>query len=561
MPQPGYAQQTTPPPNPQVQQQIDDERRQAAADAADKAKQRQQAEAAARARQQQAELKAQADAKVKAAADEKKNREATRKLLAEPALVAVLGSDPRDITALVVGKDTPTVIRDLNDQPMFQTAPVACFPFGGLTTQPGGPEMRFLAGVMADILRKGGLSTASVTPRVCDSSEIDRYDLVIFSSGQVASASLESLTPVVNALEGKRFVAFGTFTVSSFDANEKAKIDEAHAEESRKAAERKAAIDSFQLRDPAVISAIYLNSPASVVCLMAPDVEGVTYMAKRGDSPFASLVDGGSTFLVVASANAIFLDLKKHDCFAAIAPAGALKAVVAALTRDKVPVEIDGGTLASGTLANWKVIKGQDLLAEQTQQATLLKAQRKADAEQQTEDEQRQALEAEQRKNDEAVRQQKIQAMRKLVSSKANAVVDGFSGKLASYMTTVRDQIIAKQRPTDQALSAFQPWADQYATSIKQGWQFQPIRATVEDYGRAQWMNRTIEAISVRVEFPMMNRVIGQKATACVDFVWINDEEFDFERRPIAVSCDRYGATFTVWAQQNDFTSQWTLLQ
>jgi hypothetical protein len=74
-------------------------------------------------------------------------------------------------------------------------------------------------------------------------------------------------------------------------------------------------------------------------------------------------------------------------------------------------------------------------------------------------------------------------------------------------------------------------------------------------------MNRTIEAISVRVEFPMMNRVIGQKATACVDFVWINDEEFDFERRPIAVSCDRYGATFTVWAQQNDFTSQWTLLQ
>jgi hypothetical protein len=50
------------------------------------------------------------------------------------------------------------------------------------------------------------------------------------------------------------------------------------------------------------------------------------------------------------------------------------------------------------------------------------------------------------------------------------------------------------------------------------------------------------------------------KATVCVNFVWINDEEFDFKRRPISVSCDRYGPTFTVWSQQNDFTSQWTLL-
>jgi hypothetical protein len=385
--------------------------------------------------------------------------------------------------------------------------------------------------------------------------------LVMFSSGQVASASLESLSALVDALGSRHLVAFGTFTVASFDASEKAKADAAHAEVARKAAERQAAIESFQLRDPTVISAIHLDSPASVACLMVPDVEGVTYMLKRSDSPFAALVNGSAKILVAGSPNAIFLDLKKHDCFAAIGPAGALKAVAVALARDNITVEIDGGTLTSERLANWKVLKEQDLLAEQTEQATLLKAQREADAKQKAEDEQKQALETEQRKNDEAVRLQKIQGMRKLVSSKANAVVDGFSDRLASYMTAVRGEVASKQPPSEQVLSVFQPWANQYTTSIKQGWEFQPIKATVEDYGRAQWMNRTIEAITVRVEFPMLNRVVGQRGTGCVDFTWINDEEFGFRRNPMTVSCDKYGPAFSAWSEQNQFTSQWTLLE
>jgi hypothetical protein len=453
------------------------------------------------------------------------------------------------------------VIRDLNDQPMFQSAPVACFPFGGLTTQPGSPEMRFLAGVMADIVRKGGLPGASITPRVCDPSAIGQYDLVIFSSGQVASASSESLTAIVDALGSRRLVAFGTFTADNFNANEKAKTEAAHAEEARKAAERQAAIDSFQLRDPAVVSAIHLNSPASVVCLMVPDIEGVTYMLKRSDSPFGSLVNGSTRILVATSANAIFLDLKKHDCFAAIAPAGALKAVAMALERDKITVEIDGGTLDSEKLASWKVLAAQDLLVEQEQQAKLLKAQREADAKQQAEDEQRQALEAERQKNDEAARQERIQEMRKLVASKANAVVDGFSDQLGSYMTTVRNEVASKQTSSRQPLSIFQPWTDAFATQIRQGWEFQAIKATVEDYGRAEWMNRTIEAISVRVEFPRMNRLIGEKQVDCIDFIWINDEEFGFRRNAKAVLCAKYGQEFFEWTQQNKFRSQWTLLQ
>lgn len=560
-PQPGYVQQAAPQPNPQAQQQIDEERRQAAAAAEEKVKQRQQAEAAAKAKQQQADLKAQADAKAKADAEERKNQAAAKKLRADPALVAVLGSDPRDITALIVGKDTQGVIRDLKGKPVFQTPPIACLPFGGLTTEPGSPEMRFLAEVMADIVQQGGLPGASVTPRVCDPSDLGRYDLVIFSAGQVPTAPTDVLSALVNALGSQRLVGFNTFTVADFDARESAKVAAAQAEAARKAAERQADIDSFRTRDPAVISAIHLQSPATVVCLMAADAEGVRYLLKRSDSPFAGLVNGNSAVLAVPTDDAIFIALKKHDCVAAIGPAGALQDVVAALTRDSVPVEIDSGTLDQAKLANWKVLAEQDLLAEQADQAKSLEERRREDAKQKADAEQQQTLEAERQKNDEAARQVRIQEMRKLVASKANAVVDGISDQIRSYMTVVRNEIIAKQLPSRQALSVFQPWADQYATSIKQGWEFQATNATIEDYGRAQWKQRTIEAISVRVEFPMLNRVIGEKQTACVDFIWINDEEFGFRRNPTTVSCDKYASAFSAWSEENGFTSQWTLLE
>ena len=560
-PQPGYVQQAAPPPNPQAQQQIDEERRQGAAAAAEKVKQRQQAEADALAKQHQADLKAQADVRAKANADERKNQAAAKKLRADPALVAVLGSNPRDITALIVGKDTQGVIRDLKGKPVFQTPPIACFPFGGLTTEPGSPEMRFLAEVMADIVQQGGLPGASITPRVCDPPDLGRYDLVIFSAGQVARGPTDGLSVLVNALGSQRLVGFGTFAVADFDARQNARVAAAQAEAARKAAERQAAIDSFRTRDPAVVSAIYLQSRATVVCLMATDAEGVRYVLKRSDSPFAGLVNANSAIRAVPTADAMFIALKKHDCAAAIGPAGALQDVVAALTRDGIAVEIESGIFDPDKLANWKVLAEQDLVADQQEQAKFLEERRRVDAKQKADAEQNQALEAERQKHDEATRQAHIQEMRKLVASKANAVVDGFAGHLRDYMTTVQAEIEAKQAPSTQTLAIFQPWADQYTTSIKQGWEFQAINATIEDYGRAQWKQRTIEAISVRVEFPMLNRVIGEKQTSCVDFVWINDEEFGFRRNPMTESCDKYATSFTAWSEENGFTSQWTLLQ
>ena len=421
--------------------------------------------------------------------------------------------------------------------------------------------MRFLSGVMASIARKGGVAGASIIPRVCDPSDLNSYALVIFSAGQVATTeSPEALSGVVNGLVSARFTALGTFTVAAFDAKENAAIADAQAKAAEQAAEREAGRQSFAIRNAAVISAIYLRSPAPVVCLMAPDPDGVRYLLSRSDSPFSRFITPDTTIVGAGSANDIFIAMKSHSCSAAIAPAGALKEIVAAFVRENIPIEIASGYLDSRKLANWKVLKEQSLVAEQAAQAAALKAQREADAKQQAEAAEGKALEAQREKNDEAIRQQKMQQMRKLVASKATAVVESFVGQLRLYMQTVHDKVAAKQAPGMQPMSIFEPWADRFVTQVERGWEFQPVRASIEDYGRAQWKDRTIEAISVRVEFPMLNRVIGERRTDCIDFTWINDEEFGFWRNPMTVACDEHGAAFKAWADSNSFASQWQLL-
>jgi multidrug efflux pump subunit AcrA (membrane-fusion protein) len=558
-------------PDPQVQLQINEERQRAASEAADKARQRQQAEAAAKAQQQQAALKTQAAARAKADADARaamaradadaRSRQAmVAKLATDPALVALLGADPRDVTVLIVGKDTPNVIRNIQGNPSFQSAPTACLPFGALAPQPESPKAKFLQTVTHAIEQKGGIvsSEPSLMVTVCEPADFNRYDLVILSAAQVSNGTMEVLTPLVEAIRQREFVSFGKYASTDFVAAEEVKVAAIRAEEARQVALRQEARASFQSRDPVVISAItLLGSSTIVACLMADDLDGVRYLIKRDGSVFADLANA---MRPVQSADAIFIALKKRDCTAAIAPAGVLRDVMIALERDGIKADVHAGTIGRDQLADWKVLAEKDLLAKQDQQAKDLEKRRLTDQTQQNDRDTRRRLDAEHQKNDDAARRIVLEQMRKQVVSKATAVVDGVVAQLHTHMTIVRDEVVARKALSRQPLSTFQPWSGWLETKIKEGWEFGDINSTIEDYGRAQWKARTIEAISMRTEFPMLNRVIGEKVTACVDFIWINDEEFGFRRNPITIECDKYDPAFSAWSEQNGFVSQWKLL-
>jgi hypothetical protein len=538
----------------------------------------------AQARELRIEEAAKAQVAAQAATEARRIQEATKKLRADPAFVAVLGADPRDVAVLIVGKDTPNVIRNLNGNPAFQVAPIACLPLGGMAAQPDSLEMRFLATVTASIEQKGGFSANSLLATVCDPADLGNYDLVIFTPTQVANGSLEVLTPLVEAIRSRQFVAFGSFTYAGFENAETAKITEARAVESRHAAERQEARANFQSRDPAIFSAIHFDYPAPVVCLLvSPDVDGLRYLIKRNDSPFGGLLNKASVVREVATPDALFISMKKHDCLAAIAPAGVLKVVMTALTRDNIIADIDGCSLSPDRLANWKIAAEKDLLAGQAQQATDVAEQRRLDAIETSKTNETRLLQAEREKNSEASRQEELERLRKQVVSKANAVVDSFADHMRTHLTSVGDEVIAtKQRTaTGQVLTVqqlttlrqqhasdrmddFQPWASWLETKVQEGWVFSPITPVLEDYGRAEWKGtaseRMIEAISVQVKFPAVNRTIGEKATYCVVFSYLNDEEFTFRRSQLAVPCDKYDAAFLIWTQQNKFKSQWKLL-
>lgn len=531
------------------------------------------------AERQQAEARAAAAVKARAEAHERQIREAANRLRADPALSLVLGSDGRDITALVVGHDTPNVVRNLKGDPEFQKGASACLPFGGVGGDPDTLDPQFLRHVQEKIEQKGGLAESSLLLTTCDPADLGNYDLVIFSRAQVSAATVEALSPLVEMIRKRRWVPFATYTVAEFRAEEAAKRAAAHLEEARKAAERQAALTSFEARDASIISAIHVVSPAPVACLLSsPDVEGLHYLLKRKDSPFATVITSDSVIRDLPSADALFIGLKRQDCAAAVAPAGALKEVMAGLVRDGTAMEVDAGEIGADRLAGWKVLLAQDLAAAQEQQAKDLAERRRKDAEQTAEADNKRILEEQRRANDEAARQGELDRMRKLVASKANAVLGGFDRVLRKHMQSVEAELEeTKQRAkagtvlTDAQYAAlrakydkdrieFEPWAQQFEILVKQGWEFGDEQATLEDYGRAQWRSRTLESVAIRVEFPMINREIGEKRVDCYDFFWINDEEFQFMRQIGSVRCDEYDARFAEWSQANGFISQWKLL-
>ena len=195
----------------------------------------------------------------------------------------ILGTDGQDITVLIVGADTPNVIRNLKGDPVFQNGATACLPFGM-----NGLDQKFLATVKKQIEQKGGLVSTSLLLTSCNPADLAGYEVVIFSRSQVAGGTVEILEPLANALRSRQFVTLGTYAIADFRAAEIAKADAERQAKMQEEAARLDALKSFQTRDPSVVSVIHTEAPAGLVCIAAsPDPEGVRYLLKRTDSPFA----------------------------------------------------------------------------------------------------------------------------------------------------------------------------------------------------------------------------------------------------------------------------------
>jgi len=285
------------------------------------------------------------------------------------------------------------------------------------------------------------------------------------------------------------------------------------------------------------------------------------------------------------TAEAIFVQAKRRQCGFIVGDAAYLKPIVTALERDGQKVTIAPLWLKQDRVdeilkAVATKYKDADLQArrrEQEQRDRDTEAARKLEEERQRV-EQQEKLDAAKKANEDKEKQEDLKRMRKLVESRGQALVDTFNISARKHLSSVSQELLelkdaaAQRRMTDEqraakaqarrkermadAWSLFPAWV---ADRAKEEWEFGDTKATLEDYGLAKWRSRSIEAISVKVEIPMINRHIGERQTACWQFVWINDDEFNFIRNPLAVPCDKYPAAFKKWADENLFKSQWKL--
>jgi hypothetical protein len=331
------------------------------------------------------------------------------------------------------------------------------------------------------------------------------------------------------------------------------------------------------------------NEDREFVSRIVQDIDlGIVFDKKPGEKPDVK----------IAAIDDIFLDTKANRCGFIFGDGKTLKMFVDALSRDGydkvhlIPVIVprDRADTILATLQSERRVAQERMTNDQTEQAQAAAAAERKLAEQRAADLQlevkrqeeladQEKLKAVRRKNDEVARREELQRMRNVVASRGRAVVDTLDQRLRKQIASVVQEVAdtKKRAQLGQILSVqdqralmlkysgdrmeteFPLWSTALLKSVKEEWEYGDIQASLEDYGQAKWKSRNIEAIAVRVEFPITNKLIGERKTDCTIFVWINDEEFSFWRQPASFECENYDAAFKDWALNNNFISQWKL--
>ena len=331
-----------------------------------------------------------------------------------------------------------------------------------------------------------------------------------------------------------------------------------------------------------------LTSELDIVCGSdAEDKEVLNEVASRGLQSFTepNIRNKRRLTLRQGTAEAIFVQAKRRQCGFIVGDAAYLRPIVNALERDGQKVTISPlwlkqdkvDEILKAVVTKSKDAELQAKRREQEERERDAEATRKQEEERQRV-EQQEKLSAAKKANDDKEQQEELKRMRKLVQSRGQALVDGFNVSARKHLSSVSIELAelkdaaVQRRMTDEQRAAkaearrkermgdaWSPFPAWVADRAKEEWEFGDTTATLQDYGLAKWRSRSIEAISIKVEVPMTNRHVGERQAACWNFVWINDDEFNFIRNALAVPCDKYPAAFKKWSAENLFKSQWKL--
>jgi hypothetical protein len=415
----------------------------------------------------------------------------------------------------------------------------------------------------------------------------NRDDVLAVSRGELTS-NLRLQEQVISALADKKIRLYHTIDFGPLNALIK------QQEENRK-------IFNAQLKN-GTLTGVGLLATASDNTIVCSAGEKDSELVERlvTDINLGILSDkspGEDPVIVQSDIDDVFLRTKRGECGFVLGDGATLQLLNRAFERDGfsmelVPVfvpqdKVDSVLTQIETERATQAARSDNLQSEQArldaQAARELQARQEAalqaEERRRTELAQQARLEEIRRANDEAARIEELERTRRLVSSRGRAIQDVLDERVRKHMNSVVKEVedtkmraklgtvltpqemraIAAQNELDRLGQEFPDWSNFILKRAKEEWDFGDVRANLEDYGQAKWRGRDIEAISVRVEFPMSNPVIGERTTDCEVFTWINDEEFKFWRQAFSADCASYDNVFKKWSTANQFVSQWKL--
>lgn len=448
------------------------------------------------------------------------------------------------------------------------------------------PAADFLENVKATIITKGRtlddfnfqmLHCTFVAAPPGEKSKSAAFDLFAVERRLLVSTDQKLTASIVSYLKDKIWSIYDTSDAAAFFLRK----DKISAEAQQNASNlRDGKLQGFGM--------LVLRNGSKTFC--GSNTEEKDLLLFEADRLNRSIVDlsdrhSGAISLSQAGLDELFINIKRERCHYVLGDNQLLGKLVSALDRDGIkssvaPLWIPDADYQGDLKAireKLAVAAGQideQRRAEKDAQAKL----RQETEEQKQQREQQEKLDAARRAADETARRAELDQNRKLVTTRGQALVDGFNKEVRRHLVSVAEEIaelrarpLSKgpiigeekvkegQRAKERLSPDYKDFNNWVLDRIKEQWEFGDTAASLEDYGLAKFRSRLIEAISIKVELPMLNRLIGEKKTECFMFTWINDDEFTMRRSPLIVPCAAYPAQFKIWSDANQFKSQWKM--
>lgn len=407
-------------------------------------------------------------------------------------------------------------------------------------------------------INKLGATKITGDQTTCDPKSISKYDLIAFERAKFLNNKIDIDLPLVSAVEKDSFKQ--SFVIKGSDIVAEIQKRELLAQQ----------VEGEILKNLRVgYGAVRIVNNSLVVCAALNDHHDGHLRIL--DDLTNDIVDelGGKTSLTEMKIDQAFIAAKRGQCGIVYANAADLNVLLSALKRESMtyhmlPIWYDMNEV---TQADDKVHAegAAKLQAEQKTKDQLGEQQKLEEAKGQTADAQRAAKQKQLRNtfgtaakalsDDEG--KQITDATLTLMDCAASASgqAAGASTSTATNSGSFKDCNAAKSF----LKSVFPNYFDWYGSRLTDLWALADAHYELYDYGTAKWNDRRIEAVFIKYEVKLKNRVLGKYEDRCMVMGWIADNEFSMRRDAIETSCDDAERYIGDWQKSRAFEQRWVV--